>query len=78
MGRFISCSHGSNAQGGDSSLKLRKLIVEFFRGVLRPWITDTVDDRGSRCHQSLSDTALEDLGTMKSPRQASQDFQERC
>ena len=63
---------------GDSSLKLRDLIVEFSRWVLRPWNAYRMDDRGSRCHQSLSDTALEDLGTMKSPRQASQDFQERC
>ena len=63
---------------GDSSLKLRDLIVEFSRWVLRPWNAYRMDDRGSRCHQSLSDTALEDLGTMKSLRQASQDFQERC
>lgn len=63
---------------GDSSLKLRDLIVEFSRWVLRPWNAYRMDDRGPQCHQSLRDIALEDLGTMKSPSQALQDFPERC
>ncbi|QNI73254.1 hypothetical protein SynNOUM97013_01189 [Synechococcus sp. NOUM97013] len=37
-----------------------------------------MDDRGPQCHQSLRDIDLEDLGSMKSPSQALQDFPERC
>ena len=54
-------------RGGDSSLKLRDLVVEFSRWVLRPWNSYRMNDRRPRCLQSLRDIALEDLGTMKKP-----------
>ena len=52
-------------RGGHSDLKLRDLVVEFSRWVLRPWNSYRMNDRRPRCLQSLRDIALEDLGTMK-------------